>query len=89
METMTNEKIRVAETAIREQENKDKYGIETTKNQMLTKQTQRDSIRNITTWRNDLAHGKYSFASFGRDKLRYKTTGNRDKENDIYFLKES
>ncbi len=67
----------------------DKYGIETTKNQMLTKQTQRDSIRNIAIWRNDLAHGKYSFATFGRDKLRYKTTGNRGKENDIYFLKES
>ena len=65
------------------------YGIETTIIKMLQMATERTSIRNIAIWRNDLAHGKYSFAEFGRNKLRYKTSDRRDKQNDILFMKDS
>lgn len=65
-----------------------RYGIETTKDKMLTQETQRKAVRNIATWRNDLAHGKYSFAKFGRD-LRYNDTSQRHKEQDILFVKEA
>jgi len=67
----------------------DNYGIEVTKTQMMQQETERRAVKNIATWRSDLAHGKYSFAEFGRNKLRYNTSGNRDRENDILFLKSS
>jgi hypothetical protein len=68
------------------------YGIEATKVAMLKQETERKAVQNIVTWCNDLAHGKYSFAEFGRDKLRYNTSKkdkHRDRMNDILFLKES
>ena len=66
-----------------------RYGIESTKIRMIKQETERTSVKNIVTWRNDLAHGKYSFAEFGRDKLRFRNTGKSNRENDILFLKES
>jgi hypothetical protein len=42
------------------------YGIKTTKTVMLTDEDARTAVRNIVIWRNDLAHGKYSFAEFGQ-----------------------
>ncbi len=68
------------------------YGIEPTKTAMLKQETERKAVQNVVTWRNDLAHGKYSFAELGRDKLRYnagRKDRNRDRTNDILFLKES
>jgi hypothetical protein len=68
------------------------YGIDATKLAMLKQETERKAVQNIVTWRNDLAHGKYSFAEFGRDKLRYnmsKKDKHRERTNDILFLKES
>lgn len=62
------------------------YGINKVKSVLLTKQNERDAVKNIIQWRNDLAHGKYSFAVFGRD-LRYKDTNHNEK--DVAFLKES
>lgn len=62
----------------------DGYGIEATKHQMLEREFARINFKNIVTWRNDLAHGKYSFENFGRT-LRY----NDQTENDIIELKKS
>jgi hypothetical protein len=60
------------------------YGIRTTKEVMLTNEDARTAVKNIVTWRNDLAHGKYSFAEFGQ-RLYY---GNGNM-NDVEFLKKS
>jgi hypothetical protein len=74
-----------------------KYGIEVTKTQMLQRETARSAVRNIAVWRNDLAHGKYSFAEFGRNSLRYEelvqhtenSHNTTDRENNILFIKKS
>lgn len=63
-----------------------RYGIETTKCTMLMQEDKRKAVRNIAMWRNDLAHGKYSFAEFGRE-LRYNDITQRYKEQDILFIK--
>ena len=65
-----------------------KYGIEPTKDKMLRKETERTAVKNIAQWRNDLAHGKYSFAEFGRNTLRYEPLSSlHKKEENIVFLK--
>lgn len=63
------------------------YGIETTKIKMIRQESERIAIKNIAQWRSDLAHGKYSFAKFGQT-LRYNSR-DRDRTNDILFLKDS
>ena len=66
----------------------DKYGIEVTKAKMIRQESERIAVQNVAQWRSDLAHGKYSFADFGQHHLRYNSQ-DRDKTNDILFLKDS
>jgi len=65
------------------------YGVQTMRNAMEKKQTERDAIDNIVDLRNALAHGNASFARLGRDKLRYNASKKEDRINDILFLKDS
>jgi hypothetical protein len=64
----------------------DRYGITTTKESGFMHHHKRKTLQNVKDWRNDLAHGKFSFADFGRSKIRYKTPAARDNSNDILFI---
>lgn len=63
-----------------------RYGVLTTEDSDFKHHGKRRCLQKIKDCRNDLAHGKYSFAEFG-NRLRYKERN--DTENDILFFKES